>query len=253
MEPGAKKSKLEDPKCEERSVVVCGGDHPPSNIMDYSVCVLKEGYSKMEKGKLIANSTCTLIKGNSNIIVDTLSPWDKDFLLEALKQQGLSCNDIQYVVCTHGHVDHVGNLNLFTKATQIVGYSVCQGDQYYIHPFEMNMPYVIDDRVEVIPTPGHTGTDVSVLVRTDDRGVIAIVGDLFEREEDMTRTELWKDIAGSEHPKLQERNRNKILRRAHFIIPGHGPMFEVKDEMKPQSPVEVEGEEEPSPFVEQMP
>lgn len=44
--------------------------------------------------------------------------------------------DIQYVVCTHGHSDHCGNLNLFTHAIHVVGYDICRQDQYHLHDFK---------------------------------------------------------------------------------------------------------------------
>jgi len=37
----------------------------------------------------------------------------------------------------------------------------------------------IDDEIRVIPTPGHSHQDISVIAETDG-GVIAVVGDLFE-------------------------------------------------------------------------
>lgn len=60
----------------------------------------------------------------------------------------------------------------------------------------------------------------------------AITGDLFEREEDLQDESLWQVAACSEDPKTQELNRNKILRIADYIVPGHGPMFKVSAEMK---------------------
>lgn len=59
-----------------------------------------------------------------------------------------------------------------------------------------------------------------------------IKGDLFEREEDLANPKLWKEIAGSEDPIKQEENRNKVIAFANYIIPGHGPMFRVTNEMK---------------------
>jgi glyoxylase-like metal-dependent hydrolase (beta-lactamase superfamily II) len=56
---------------------------------------------------------------------------------------------------------------------------------------------MVDDEVEVMPTPGHTGQDISVIVRTEE-GVVAIVGDLFECGQDLEYEELWK--ASSELP-----------------------------------------------------
>lgn len=57
-------------------------------------------------------------------------------------------------------------------------------------------------------------------------------GDLFEKKEDIEDSTLWRDIGGSLFPDKQEANRNKILRMADYIIPGHGPMFKVYSEMR---------------------
>ena len=53
-----------------------------------------------------------------------------------LLQQNVRPEDIHYVVCTHGHPDHVGNINLFTKAMLIMGYSIQFEDQYFLHDFK---------------------------------------------------------------------------------------------------------------------
>ena len=56
--------------------------------------------------------------------------------VSALKKKNVRPEDITHVVCTHGHSDHVGNLNLFTNALHIVGQSVSQKDEYILHSFE---------------------------------------------------------------------------------------------------------------------
>lgn len=195
--------------------------------MGYEVHVLHTGYSGTTDQGMIANCSCTLIRGRHNVIVDTMTPWDKDRIISALALHKLTPDDIQYVVCTHGHSDHVGNNNLFLYAKHIVGYSVSFRDIYTLHPFEDGQPFVIDDDVKVIPTPGHTNTDVSVIVRTRDQGTVAIVGDLFEKEEDLKDSSIWRTLGGSENPRSQERYRNAILLIADYIVPGHGPMFSV--------------------------
>lgn len=46
------------------------------------VLVLYDGYSKMDgDDAMIANCTCTLIKGPKNIIVDTMTAWDAPKIL----------------------------------------------------------------------------------------------------------------------------------------------------------------------------
>lgn len=204
-----------------------------SNDRNCRVKILKEGYSYVKNGEMRANGTSTLIEGrNKTIIVDTLSPADKEILIQALLDNGVKPEDIDVVVGTHGHVDHIGNLNLFPQADQIIGFSISKGDVYYIHPFESGEPYKIDDDILVLPTPGHTLSDVSVVVsNVVGMGTVVIAGDLFERKEDIACPNLWRE-AGSENPQLQEQNRNKVLAMADYIIPGHGPMFKVEPEMK---------------------
>ncbi|XP_064638989.1 metallo-beta-lactamase domain-containing protein 1-like [Lineus longissimus] len=202
----------------------------------YQIKVLKEGYCKpVDNSNSVfkADGSITLIKGrNHNVMVDTGCPTDRDCILKGLKENSLTPDQIDYVVCTHGHVDHVGNLNLFQNATHIVGYDICKGDQYMMHDFKGGIPFEIDDVIEVHPTPGHTMSDVSVLVKGTEKGTVVISGDLFEMEEDLEDSDIWQNQ--SENAELQQQNRIEMLRLADVIIPGHGPAFQVKHEYKRQ-------------------
>ena len=189
------------------------------------VIVLFEGYSRIDKDKNImkANCTCTLIKSKGlNIIVDTLTPWHKDRLMEKLRDLKIDMGEVHFVICTHGHSDHIGNNNLFLQATHIVGQSVNKLDEYDLNAFE-NGPYVINEHVKVVATPGHTLDSVSVEVQASD-GLYIVAGDLFEKYEDLKDDSIWLE-AGSENPEKQKYHRSQALSKADFIIPGHGPMF----------------------------
>lgn len=223
------------------------------------VIVLNEGYSAMEEGGgegsssvMVANCTCTLIKSHDcNIIVDTMTPWDGDLLLQKLQEHRLAPDDISWVVSTHGHSDHLGNNNLFLSARHIVGTNISQRNRYFIHDFT-SAPYRLSPTIEVVATPGHTLSCVSLLIRDGTIAVnpestgaatstIAIVGDLFERAEDIADSDLWLD-AGSEDPTGQRRNRAKMAAMADFIVPGHGPAFAVTDGMRGELARQVDGE-----------
>ncbi|XP_023244512.1 metallo-beta-lactamase domain-containing protein 1-like [Centruroides sculpturatus] len=199
-----------------------------------SLVIIKEGFSEFDQKCNImrANCSCTIVRSSDVcIIVDPLTAWDKDYILQQLKEQNLNPDDITHVVCTHGHSDHIGNLNLFLKAIHIVGQSISCGTDYFIHSFDKT-PYKINSSIQVIATPGHTHSDVSVVVLTETYGTVVIAGDLFERKEDIQEPSLWREIAGSENPKLQLINRQRILDMADYIIPGHGPMFKVTADLK---------------------
>ncbi|XP_041094295.1 metallo-beta-lactamase domain-containing protein 1-like [Polyodon spathula] len=131
----------------------------------YTVWVLKEGYCVSEAdGSCRADGSITLLTGPLVIVVDTGGPWDRQLLLDRLAERGLQTGDVSHVICTHGHSDHVGNLNLFPGATLAVGCDVSQGDHYLSHGLGEGQPLALDPHVEVVPTPGHAGRDTSVLV-----------------------------------------------------------------------------------------
>jgi len=195
------------------------------------------GYSQLDKinREMKANCSVTLIKGEKTIILfDTLTGWDSDTLIQELKYHHVNPEDINYVVCSHGHSDHVGNLNLFLHAQQhFVGSSINHKNVYILHDFDES-PFVLDKDIEVISTPGHTNSCISLIVRNtnyENSGSVAIVGDLFEREEDIFDDSLWID-AGTENEIVQRKNRLKVAEMVDFIIPGHGPRFKVTEEMR---------------------
>lgn len=194
----------------------------------YKISILLNGYGYTDaENRYRANGTCTLITGNGlKIIVDTGSPRDKERLLEKLKQHKIVPEDVNFVVCTHGHVDHVGNLNLFPNAVHMVSHDILQGLDIYVDPpenFDKGVPYCIDgENVQVISTPGHTHSDVTVVITGTEYGTVAVCGDLFEHEDD---EKLWAEF--SECPEKQRENRRRVLEIADWIVPGHGKMFKV--------------------------
>lgn len=73
---------------------------------------------------------------------------------------------------------------------------------------------------------------MSLIVKNTNQeggGTVGIVGDLFEKEEDIFDDSLWIE-AGTEDEKTQRKNRLKIAEMVDFIIPGHGGKFKVTDE-----------------------
>ncbi|XP_068164504.1 metallo-beta-lactamase domain-containing protein 1 isoform X2 [Antennarius striatus] len=173
-------------------------------------------------GTFRADGTITLLRGHKTVLVDTGGPWDRDFLQVTLKERGLEPKDIDVVVGTHGHSDHIGNLSLFSSAVMIVGYDISEGDTYRPTQLAEGQPYVIDEHVSVVPTPGHTGQDVSVQVKGTSAGLVLVAGDLFECCSD---EDSWRDV--SLNPAVQELSRQEALCTADLIIPGHGLPFRV--------------------------
>lgn len=170
-----------------------------------------------------------------------MTAWDKDVLLRELKFHHVKPDDVNYLVCTHGHSDHCGNMNLFLNATHFLGSCISHRHHYNYHDFENN-PYVLDKNIEVIFTPGHTSTCVSVIVKNtnlENGATVAIVGDLFEKEEDIFNDTFWRE-AGTENEYAQRQNRLKIAEMVDYIIPGHGPKFQVTDDIRQKLRIDAE-------------
>lgn len=151
-------------------------------------------------------------------------------LLTALQKQDVRPSDITHVVCTHGHSDHVGCNYLFLQAKMhVTGHTASVKDRYSMID---DSPFEVDENITIIKTPGHTLDSVTVLVKnstlTPNR--LAICGDLFERVEDCFNKKIWIE-AGSEAPYLQLEHRRHVAEICDIIIPGHGPLFAVTEEI----------------------
>lgn len=74
----------------------------------------------------------------------------------------------------------------------------------------------------MVPSPGHTGQDISVRVKGVSAGTVLVAGDLFECCSD---EDSWRDL--SMNIAVQEVSRQEALQTADVIIPGHGLPFRV--------------------------
>jgi len=184
--------------------------------------ILVEGYFKnISKTQCRAGSTIVLIQDeDKNFLVDTGNPQDKEKIILALKKNKLKPDDIDTIIITHFHPDHVGCNYLFKKAKFII-----PGVSFWDDVFDRSLGnQKLSKNLKLIPTPGHSSDSATLLVKTDE-GITACVGDLFWSENDKKIKLLEKDCFDK---KLFYKNRQKISEIADFIIPGHGKIFKVK-------------------------
>ncbi len=162
----------------------------------------------------MATGNAYLINGSHVALVDTRAPTGKGMLLRGLEKAGVGVGDIEFILITHGHMDHAGNaarVKELSGATVIAGapdVDVIEGktDRWAEGPrlnrvgriadklpkkvLETYMkftPVTVDRPVsdgdvieelglEVLAMPGHTPGGVAFL---DRQGKRAFIGDIM--------------------------------------------------------------------------
>ena len=192
------------------------------------VKVLVEGYAKKVEGIDFASSTVVLIKDNGkNIIVDP--GMDRKLLLESLEKEGIKAKDINYVILTHLHMDHILLAGLFESA-EVMDISEIFSSNGKMIAHEGVVP---GTEVGLIETPGHDPNQCSVVVDTEEHGKVVIASDVFWWPDNKPQKADNESLLNLEDPyadNLEElaQSREAVLEIADSIIPGHGKMFEVE-------------------------
>jgi len=204
----------------------CGFTPALEFLPDLKKEVLDENRSWLAPSALDANDNLVLCfqsyvvkTGRHNILVDSCVGNDKDrparalwdkkkdsIFMDGLAAAGLGVNDIDFVMCTHLHVDHVGwNTKLengrwvptFPKARYLfskteLDYWLAENDKTSIPPIVdsvipiveakacdlVTSDHAVDDLVSLIPTPGHTIDHYAVQLGRGGKDAV-ITGDLI--------------------------------------------------------------------------
>ncbi len=180
------------------------------------VKILIEGYTTEDSEEEKTCPTITLIRDKDiKIIVDPGVLEDQKILIDKLKKERLTIDDINIVFITHSHIDHYRNIGMFPKAKTLEFYGLW--DKNTVE----NWNSQFTDDIQIIKTPGHSYDALTLLVKTD-KGIVAVCGDVF-----------WKkyfpkdDIYATDKEKLEE-SRKMVLEKSDWIIPGHAGMFKVE-------------------------
>jgi N-acyl homoserine lactone hydrolase len=209
-----------------------------------TVHTLLQGSSLNTSQGGIAFCAVNLIEGQDSsgrtqrVVVDTGSAGRVRALAGALEQRGLSGADIDAVVLTHAHWDHVQNLDLFSRAV------------FYLHPAEL--AYVADPHprdhatprwtramlggydirpvvggaelisgVGVLEVPGHSAGTIAVTVATAE-GTAVITGDAVQTgwaaRHRRNPLVFW-------NADLADEAIRRIVEVAEVIYPGHDRAF----------------------------
>ncbi|MFB5192851.1 N-acyl homoserine lactonase family protein [Alicyclobacillus fastidiosus] len=190
--------------------------------------------------------------GGYNILVDTgvhdvdwvtehVSPCrraDDEGMVAALKKgPGWAPEDVDIVINTHLHYDHIGNNRLFPNARFIVQEREWQAAHnpipsqrgIYLPELFDSIDYFswnfVNGEEEIVPgikvflTPGHSDGHQSVLVKTD-QGTLCVSGDVSNLLENI-RENVPAGILTSTKDIFESMDR--VRSKAEYIFPGHEP------------------------------
>lgn len=178
---------------------------------------------------------------------------DEGRFMAALTAAGVGVADVDYVLCTHLHVDHIGwNTQLqngrWVPTFPNARYLMPSGDEEMLRMrsgnsyeesvlpiMEAGQAELVDaghqlgDNVELVPSPGHSPGHVSILVRSGGREAL-ITGDALHSSAQCWHPD-WHFKFDAD-PELAGTSRKQILERcsetgclvlgSHFMLPSVG-------------------------------
>jgi N-acyl homoserine lactone hydrolase len=184
-------------------------------------------------------STVALVRDDGNTLLDTGHFGNRRQLLSSLEKKGLKPAEIDTVILTHSHWDHVLNLELFGNAEVVInskelrhalsikGYDWATPS--YIGRVLENMKVKavegnqsLSKNMRVVETPGHSPGHQSVVVRTG-KGTILFSGDAMPTLRSYFRG-LPDYFTVSEEEARRSIARLKDL-KPDFYYPGHDRPF----------------------------
>lgn len=214
--------------------------------MSVSYDVLVPGSSIAFEGGFFGISSIVLIdfEGRKALFDCGHGP-TRQLLVKALRDRNLTPDTIDYLIFSHGHFDHVLNLDLFPNATIIMSreeWDYIQSPFPDDHVTPVYLASILKNRkVELIdgekelfkdiimfPTPGHAPGHVSLELKTED-GPVVLAADALKTAREA--------LSGIPDMELDPQKRGKaaiqeVLKRGKIIVPGHFPTLYQDDNGK---------------------
>jgi glyoxylase-like metal-dependent hydrolase (beta-lactamase superfamily II) len=223
----------------EATEVACNEVGPGLVGRDAAVEISIHGFLLESQGQRILVDTCAGHDDhNARILalvasVGTIEHHHHD-VRSALEARGIEAGDVDVVVCTHLHADHIGGCSeggapVFPNARYVVAgdewehwSTAVSADDYesidaQIRPLvDTGLVDLVDpdhrltDEVQLIPTPGHTPGHVSIEIASGGR-VAVITGDLVHHPIELLEPD-WAMIADID-PKQVASSRRRFVER----------------------------------------
>ena len=156
----------------------------------------------------------TLIKGNKNCLIDTGTANNFNDIKSFYEEEGVEINDIDIIINTHCHADHIGSNYLFKKANPNIILYAHRLAKPYIEDLEKQykerpvpgffdlisgsnkVDKALEDgdvidigmKLQIIHTPGHSKGSISVFIPEKD---VLITGDAVPGRQDIP---IYEDV-----------------------------------------------------------
>lgn len=204
--------------------------------MVFDVKILFGGFSGKLPSCYLGWGTWALIQdGRHNILLDTGYVGLRGDYCRILAENGLTCEDIDFVLLTHLHFDHACNVDLLPNAMFVLSKAEWEyaNDAEHRDPFiersaipvlEQAKKLLIEhDNQEILPgitaimTPGHTPGCCSYILHQDNGEKWVLAGDAAKN-----RGELATGTVQISVNQAQTQNSLKKIKEAgNRILPGH--------------------------------
>ena len=187
------------------------------------------------------NCNTYLITGKKNILIDPGHYHLFGHVRDGLERLGLSVSDIDLIILTHGHLDHMEGVNVFKDDSTIFGIHkeeweiIKKGPSYHLGVFASpdREPDILlqegelvvgDKTLQIGHTPGHSPG--SICIYWPEKKVL-FTGDLIF-ENGIGRT----DLIGGNGEELRQSIKNISDLDTWYLLPGHGDIILGEDEVK---------------------
>ena len=209
------------------------------------VDVLFQGFpGRMTRGYMSWSSVVYVETRGVKILFDTGGMVERNELPKRFKEHGLNMEDIDMVVLSHFHYDHVMNIDYFfgKKPKILLHQAECEWvksdpDDWptpkYLFPIltEKNQFEMIKGEPEIAPgvqailTPGHTPGCISLVLRDNDMPVTILAADAVKNMAELATGE----VGMSHNNDISSTSIKRVRELAEVVIPGHDRTLKISD------------------------
>jgi Metal-dependent hydrolases of the beta-lactamase superfamily II len=195
---------------------------------------------RMTSGTLGWGAMVYIEQGSHKIIFDTAGPGKRIEIRQRLSEMGVDANEIDMLIISHFHYDHVYNYDYFPKARIIMHQAEADWvggnpDNYAIPPHfyaaiqKTGRLELIKKDEEIVPgietmlAPGHTPGGMALILRDADMPITVIAGDAVKNMAELADGKVpkaWNSAACAQSIK-------KIRDIAEVVVPGHDRVLQV--------------------------